>query len=148
MENMEGFNEIEVCSLLAHTLHDHPLWWCSMLPHNSMHSFKQFNDLTESIFHNFDPEALDKKLSKQQKALHEWPMDFSQCFCLFMFEALNSQMKLQYIMDRFEYFLNKSLYPKMKLNFKPRRHTSVMELRNHKRTLLLSQVTTRLPLIK
>lgn len=57
---------------------------------------------------------------KQQKAPHESYMDFSQRFRLFMFEALKSQMKFQYLMDIFQYFLTKSLCPKMKLKFKPR----------------------------
>jgi len=58
-----------------------------------MHSFKQFNELIESVFHHFDIEVFDKKILKQWKAMHESPMDFSESFCLFMFEAPKSQMK-------------------------------------------------------
>lgn len=76
MENTEGFNETKVYTLLAHTLRDYPFLWCSILPHNSLHSFKQFNDLIESIFHHFYFEALDKKMLKQWKAPHESLEDF------------------------------------------------------------------------
>jgi len=34
MDNVEGFNEIEVCMLLAHTLYEYPLLWCRTLPPN------------------------------------------------------------------------------------------------------------------
>jgi len=67
MEGMEDFNETEFCLLLAHTLRDHPSQWCGTLPHNSVHSFKQFNDLIEFFFHHFDPEVLDKKIVKTMK---------------------------------------------------------------------------------
>lgn len=87
MEGMEDFNETKVCSLLAHTLRDHPLQWCGTLPHNSVHSFKQFSNLIEYVFHHFDSKVLDKKLFKQQKALHKSPVEFSKHFHLFMFEA-------------------------------------------------------------
>jgi len=112
-------NETEFYSLLAHTLHDHPLRWCGTLPHNSVHSFKQFNNLIESIFHHFDPEVLDKKLLKQWKAPHKSPMEFLDHFHLFMFEAPKSQMKFQYLIDRFEYFPIKSVNLKKKFKLKP-----------------------------
>jgi len=73
---MEYFNEIEICSLLMHTLRNHPSQWCGTLPHKSMHSFKQFNNVIGSIFHHFDPKVFDKKLLKQWKAPHESPMEF------------------------------------------------------------------------
>jgi len=44
----------------------------------------------ESVFHHFDPEVLDKKLLKQWKVSHESPMEFSEHFHLFMFEAPKS----------------------------------------------------------
>jgi len=61
IQEMKVLNETKVYSLLAHTLRDHQSQWCGTLPHNSMHSFKQFNDLIESVFHHFDLEVLDKK---------------------------------------------------------------------------------------
>jgi len=57
---------------------------------------------------------------KQRKTLQESPMDFLDHFHLLQFEALKSQMKFQYLMDIFEYFLIKYVNPKMNLNFKPR----------------------------
>jgi len=102
MKGMEDFNEIEVYSLLANTLRDHPSKWCGTLPHNSMHSFNQFSDLIKYVFHHFDPEVLDKKLLKQWKALYESTMEFSEHCYLFIFEALKIQMKFQYVMDRFK----------------------------------------------
>lgn len=119
MEGMEDFNETEVCSLLAHTLRDHPSQRCGTLPHKFVHSFKQFNDIIKYVFYHFDPEVLDKNLLKQRKALHESPMEFSECFCLFMFEAMKSQMKFQYLMDRFEYCLIQSFNPNKKFKLKP-----------------------------
>ena len=116
---MEDFNETDVCSLLTHTLRNHPSQWFGTLPHNFVHSFKQFSDLIKSGFRHFDPEVLDKKLLKQWKVSHESPMEFSECFRLFMFEAPKSQMKFQYLMDRFEYFLIKSSNPKKKFKLKP-----------------------------
>ena len=85
-----------------------------------MHSFKQFNDLIESFFHHFDPEVLDKFFLKQWKAPHKLPMEFLENFHLFMFEATKNQKKFQYLMDKFEYCLTKSLCPKMNLKLKPR----------------------------
>jgi len=60
-----------------------------------------------------------KKLLKQWKILHKLPMDFWKRFCVIQFEASKNQMKFQYLWDRFEYFLNKSINPKMNLKFKP-----------------------------
>lgn len=105
--------------LLATTLCESPQRWCHNLPHNCVHSFNYFCDLIESIFHLFDPEALDQKMLKQWKALHEKPMCFWQHFHLLQFEAPKNKMKFQYLMDKFEYFLSKSLCPKMKMKFKP-----------------------------
>lgn len=44
---------------------------------------------------------------------------FFQRFHLLMFEVLKSRMKFQYLMNILEYFLTKSLHPKMKIKFKP-----------------------------
>lgn len=90
MENVEGFNETEVCMLLAHTLREYPLLWYHMLPPNCMHSFKQFSDLIEFVFHIFYPKALDKKMLQQQNARHESLMEFWECFHLLSFQALKS----------------------------------------------------------
>jgi len=76
MDNVEGFNEIEVCILLAHTLRQYPLLLCCMLPPNCMHSFTQFSDLMESGFHDFDPKSIDKKMLKQWYAPHASLIDF------------------------------------------------------------------------
>jgi len=57
---------------------------------------------------------------KQWKALHESPMEFLERFRLFMFEAPKSQMKFQYLMDRFEYCLIKYVNTKKKFKLKPR----------------------------
>lgn len=113
-----------------------------------MHSFKQFSDLIEFVFHHFDPKPLNKKMLKQWKASHESPMDFWNHFHLLMFEVLKGHIKFQYLMDRFEYCCHKSTCPKVKKNFNPTQHTSVMGLCNLKKTLSLSQVIVHLPLIK
>jgi len=119
LEDAEEFDEVEVNVLLSITLHECPQRWCPNLPHNCMHSFKNFNDLIKSVFHHFDPEPLDKKLLKQRKTSHESPMDFWQRFHVIQFEASKNQMKFQYLWDIFEYCLHKSLCPKIKSKFKP-----------------------------
>lgn len=57
---------------------------------------------------------------QQWKAPHESLEEFLGCFHLLIFEALNSHMKFQYHMDRFEYCLHKSIYPNEKKKFKTR----------------------------
>jgi len=119
MENVEGFNEKDVCLMLAHTLRNYSLQWCSILPLNFMDSFKQFSDLIESFFHHFDAEALDKKMLQQRKAQRESLEEFLGCFLLLIFKALKTEMKCQYHMEIFEYCLHKSIYPNEKKKFKP-----------------------------
>lgn len=119
LEDVDEFDEVEVSKLLSHTLRKSPQQWCRNLPHDYMHSLKQLCDLIESTFHHFDPKPLDKKLIKQWKDLHKSPMDFWQRFRVLRFEASKNQMKFQYLWDRFEYYLHKSLYPKINLKFKP-----------------------------
>jgi len=108
---MEDFNEIEVCSLLGHTLRDHPSQWCGTLPRNSLHSFKQFSNLIGFVFHHFELEVFDKNLLKKRKAPHESPMEFLERFCLFMFEAPKIEMKFQCLIDKVKYYLVKSVNP-------------------------------------
>lgn len=62
IENFEGFDEVEVSMLLAHTLREYTLLWCHEMPPNCVHSFKKFNDLIENVFHHFYLEAIDKKM--------------------------------------------------------------------------------------
>lgn len=62
---------------------------------------------------------LIKKLSKQWNVPHNLPMKFSERFCLFMFEALQIQMKFNYLMNRFEYYLITYINPKNKFKLKP-----------------------------
>jgi len=108
--------------MLTRTLRKFSSLWCYKLPPNCVHSFKQFSDLKESIFHHFDPKSLDKKMSKQQKAPHESLMEFWARFRLLPFEALKSQMKFKYLMERYEYVCHKSLHLIVNKNLK--RHST------------------------
>lgn len=67
----------------------------------NVHSLEFFYDLIKWTFHHFDPEPLDQKLLKQWKATQESPMDFWDHFCVLRFQAPKSQMKFQFIMDKF-----------------------------------------------
>jgi len=76
----DGCFDEQASLLLAYTLHESPHRWLCNLPTDSMHSLEHFCDLIEDTFYHFDLDHLHQDMLKQQKALHESPMDFWQRF--------------------------------------------------------------------
>lgn len=83
LDEDDGCSNKHNSMLLAYTLHESPLQWSCSLPTDNVHSLEHFCDLIEDIFHHFDPKHVDHKLLQQQKAPHESPDDFWQCFRVF-----------------------------------------------------------------
>ena len=120
LDEEDGCFDEQASFLLAYTLHESPLWWLCSLSADKVHSLEHFCDLIEDTFHHFDPKPLDQKLLQQRKTPYELHTEFWDRFCVLKFQAPKIQMKLQYLMDRFEYCLTKSINPKRKFKLKAR----------------------------
>jgi len=88
----DEFTNEQVGLLLAFTLRESPFHWVLSLLANTVHSCEHIYDLIEDMFHHFDPDHLDIKLLQQQRAPHEFIIDFWQRFCDLQFQAPTSQM--------------------------------------------------------
>jgi len=115
----DEFSDEQASLLLAYTLRESPFHWVLSLPADTVHSFEHFCDLIEDTFYHFDLDHLDRTLLQKQRASHELVIDFWQCFCDLQFQALRSEMKFNYLWDRFKYCFKKFAHPKRKLEIKP-----------------------------
>ena len=107
-----------IYSMFEFTLHGHPLQWLVTLHEKSIHSFGHLVLELCHYFHNFDHQALNKKILQLQKAPDESVAQFWYLFHNLTFQFLKDEIDLEFVNERFQYLLHVSQHPHILKSFK------------------------------
>ncbi len=82
--------------------------WCATIPEKYIHSLSHLVAEIDHAFNHFDHQALNKEIMKLRKALDESIEQFYMHFCNLAYRFLEDDIDWEFLVGRFEYFLDVS----------------------------------------